>query len=241
MNEFKESLSVSRENSGKIIMTDPLKNLLIELMKGNISKNQVMDLTGIGDKRTIEIKIEEVVAKSPELKLLYEEYMSRKSSDFNGYNFRPEAIEMLRKNYSQSVMAERINISRRTFSTKMKKLAQENKDNILGKLLLEHADRQMKRKKVSNTELLQINIELDQYEAEFPVGPTRDEKRSSIEIRRDNALMVLQTIEELLGNGYTLKQLDKEGIISESSYRRYKEEAINLSKILEDNTSKGEK
>lgn len=36
MNEFKESLKVGRENSGEIIITEPLKNMLIELMKGNI-------------------------------------------------------------------------------------------------------------------------------------------------------------------------------------------------------------
>ena len=121
MNEFKESLGISRESSGKIIITDPLKDLLIELMKGNISKQEVMNLTGIADKQTVEIKIQEVVADNPEFSLLYEEYMSRKSKDFNGYNFRPEAIEMLRNDYSQSFMAEKIGVSRRTFSSKMKK------------------------------------------------------------------------------------------------------------------------
>lgn len=240
MNEFKESLIVSRENSGKIIITDQLKNLLIELMKGNISKNEVMNLTGIGDKTTVEIKIEEIVAQNPELKDLYEEYMASKSANFNGYNFRPEAIEMLRNDYSQSFMAEKIGVSRRSYSTKMKKLADENKDNILGNLLYKHSSRQMKRQKIDDIELAKINIQLDEYEKEFPVGQTRYEQKSCIEVRLENVLRVTHTIEELLENGYTLKQLDEEGIISESSYRKYREEAINLSKILEDE-SKGEK
>ena len=104
MNEFKESLIVQRKNSGEIIINSQLKDLLIELMKGNISKNEVMSLTGIGDKTTIEIKIEEIVGQNPELKELYQEYISNKNTNFEGYNFRPEAIEMLRKDYSQNTM-----------------------------------------------------------------------------------------------------------------------------------------
>ena len=239
MNEFKESLTVMRENSGKIIITDPLKNLLIDLMKGNISKNEVMNLTGIGDKNTVEIKIQELVTENPGLKLLYEEYMSRKSTNFNGYNFRPEAIQMLRNDYSQSVMAERINVSRRTYSTKMKKLAEQNENNIFGKLLSQHAERQMKRQKVSEAELVRINLELDRYEEQNPTGIVRYEQKNSIELRMENVSRVIETIEVLLNSGYTLKQLNEEGIISESSYRKYREEAMNLSKILTDK-SKGE-
>lgn len=240
MNEFKQSLGISRESSGKIIITDPLKDLLIELIKGNISKQDVMNLTGIADKKTVEIKIQEMVAENPELSFLYEEYMSRKNTNFNGYNFRSEAIEMLRCDYSQSFMAEKIGVSRRTFSTKMKHLAEINQDNILGKLLERHAERQMKREQISDAELLRINLQLDKYEEQFPVGITKYEKRNAIEIRKDNVSRVIQTVETLLAEGYTLKELSEKGLISESGYRRYREEAINLSKILEDE-SKGEK
>jgi len=240
MNEFKESIRVLRENSGKIIITETLKKLLIELMQGNISKQEFMNLTGIGDKKTVEIKIQEIVSEDLKLKSLYEEYMSRKSTDFNGYNFRPEAIEMLRNNYSQSYMAEKIGVSRRTFSTKIKQLAESNQDNILGQLLSKHADTQMKRQEVSEIELIKINLQLDQYEEEHPVLAMRYEKKSSIEIRRENVLRVIETVESLLETGYTIKELNDTGVISEASYRRYKDEAINLSKILEDE-SKGEK
>ena len=240
MNEFKDSLSVSRENSGKIIITDTLKNVLIELIKGNISKQEVMNLTGIADKKTVELKIQEMVAENPELVMLYEEYIARKSMNFDGYNFRPEAIEMLRNDYSQSFMAEKIGIKRRTYSTKMKKLAEENKDNILGKLLYEHASRQMKRQQADSFELAKINILLDKYEEEFPVGLAQFEKGNTIEKRKEIVSKVIETIEDLLENGYTLKELSEKGIISESSYRKYREEAENLSKILEDK-SKGEK
>lgn len=240
MNEFKESMSVSRENSGKIIITETLKKLLIELMQGKISKQEVMNLTGIGDKKTIEIKIQEIVSENPELRLLYEEYMARKSTDFNGYNFRPEAIEMLRNNYSQSYMAEKICVSRRTFSTKIKQLAEKNQDNILGQLLSQHAERQMKRQELTDVELIRVNVQLDEYEEKYPVGKIRYEKIDSIEARKDNVCRIIDTVEALLADGYTLKELSEKGIISEAGYRRYKEEAINLSKILEDE-SKGEK
>lgn len=240
MNEFKDSLSVLRENSGKIIITDTLKNLLIELIKGNMSKQELMNLTGIADKKTVEIKIQEMVAENPELVMLYEEYMSRKSINFDGYNFRPEAIEMLRNDYSQSFMAEKIGINRRSYSTKMKKLAEENKENILGKLLYEHASRQMKRQVVEPSELVKINMTLDKYEEEFPVGIPQFERGNTLEKRKEIVSKVIETIEDLLENGCTLKELSEKGIISESSYRKYREEAENLSKILEDK-SKGEK
>ena len=63
MNEFKESLKVERKNSGEIIITEQLKSLLIELMKGNISKKELMEMTGIGDKVSVETKITEIVAE----------------------------------------------------------------------------------------------------------------------------------------------------------------------------------
>ena len=145
MNEFKESLVVSRKASGEIIITEQFKNLLIELMKGNISKKELMSLTGIGDKGTVELKIKELVAINPNLEPLYSEYEAGKRENFEGYDFRAEAIEMLRKDYSQSLMAKKIGVSIRSFSTKMKMLQENNSENILGILLKEHAQRKMKR------------------------------------------------------------------------------------------------
>lgn len=232
MNEFKESYRVEREDSGKIIMTDTLKEILIDLLKGNISKKDVMNKTGIGDKQTIEIRIQEMVASKPELKELYEEYIARKSKNFNGYNFRAEAIEMLQNDYSQSQMAEKIGINRRSFSTKIKKLEEENSENQLGELLREHSERKMKRQELTSKEKIRIQCMLDEYLEDHPVGITRYESRNPIEVRLETITRVLKTIEELLESGMTLKQLSEERIISEASYRKYKEEAKNLEQIL---------
>lgn len=232
MNEFKESYRVEREDSGKIIMTATLKEILIDLLKGNISKKDVMNKTGIGDKQTIEIKVQEMVASNPELKELFEEYIARKSKNFNGYNFRAEAIEMLQNDYSQSQMAEKTGINRRSFSTKIKKLEEENSENQLGELLREHAERKMKRQELTSKEKIRIQCMLDKYLEEHPVGITRYESRNPIEARLDTITKVIGTIEELLASGITLKQLSEERIISESNYRKYREEAENLSTIL---------
>lgn len=233
MNNFKENLKVSREASGEIVVRDKVKELFIELLKGNISKKELMGITGIGDKNTVEIKLQELVAQNPELTPLYEEYVSRKNANFEGYSFRAEAVIMLRSDYSQSEMAKKIGISRRSFSTKMKKLAENNQDNVLGQLLVEHADRKMKRQKTLPEEMIMINLKLDGYEEEFPIGLARYEKKSAIESRLDNIAKTLYTVEELLEQGYTLKQLDEQGVISESMYRKYREERANISKILE--------
>lgn len=240
MNEFKESYRVEREDGGKIIMTDTLKEILIDLLKGNISKKDVMSKTGIGDKQTIEIKIQEMVAANPELTLLYEEYVARKSKNFNGYNFRAEAIEMLQNDYSQSQMAEKIGINRRSFSTKMKKLEEENFDNQLGQLLREHSERKMKRQELTNKEKVKIQCMLDEYMEEHPVAQTRYEDRNPIEVRLETITRVLETIEDLLACEITLKELSEEKIISESSYRKYREEVENLNKILDGRDRKEE-
>lgn len=233
MNDFKESLKVEREKSGEIIITEQLQNLLIELMKGNISKKELMERTHIGDKGTVELKIQEVVTQNPELKPLYNDYIDRKNENFEGYIFRAEAIEMLRNDYSQSFMAEKIGVSRRGFSGKIKKLQEKNSDNILGKLLKEHAERKMKKLTIDDDVLLAINISLDEYEQQYPVGLARYEKRNTLEIRRDNLQKVVSLIEGLRQDGTTLKELNERKIISEATYRRYKMELDELSKILD--------
>lgn len=240
MNEFKESYKVERENTGKIIITEALKEILIDLLKGNITKQEVMSRTGIGDKQTIEVKIQEMVSVNPELTLLYEEYINKKSTNFSGYNFRAEAIDMLRNDYSQTFMASKIGINRRSFSTKMKILQLENSDNILGTLLRRHADRKMKKEELSPQERIKTNCMLDEYEEEYPVGTAKYEKKNPIEARLEVISKVLESVDELKENGITIKELSDKKIISESSYRKYKEETENLSKILEGKNRKEE-
>lgn len=235
MNDFKESLKVERKISGEIIITEPLKNLLIELMKGNISKKEVMEKTGIGDKGTVELKIQELVALKPQLKPLYDEYISRKSENFEGYEFRAEAIEMLRKDCSQTAMAEKLGVARRTFSSKMKKLQGKNIDNILGILLREHALRKEKKIPVPDDILLLINLQLDEYEQQYPVGSTRYEKRNPLEVKRENLQRVVLLIDSLRQEGVTLKELEERKVISEANYRRYRLELEALTKIEEGN------
>lgn len=233
MNEFKESLKVEREKSGKIIITEQLKDLLIDLMKGNISKKQLMEMTGIGDEVSIENKITEMVSEDNKLIPLYEEYIAKKRKNFEGYEFRAEAIEMLRKDYSQSVMAKLIGVSRRSFSTKMKNLQEKNEDNILGKLLKRHAERKMKRQELTDEEFVAINLSLDGYEEQYPVGLSRYEKRTTIESRIENLERVISTIESMLKEGITLQEISDRKIISEGMYRKYKTEYENLTKILD--------
>ena len=232
MNDFKERIKVERSNVGEIIITDELKRVLIRLMKGEITKQEAILTTGIGDKGTIERKIQELVSLDPRLIELYNEYVARKSKDFNGYTFRAEAIDMLRNDCSQSLMAERIGVNRRSFSTKIKKLQEENADNELGVLLKEHAERKMKRRELSTREIAIINCILDEYEEKYPVGTARYEHMNIIELRLQTLSRIIETVDELISNGATIKDLSQRKIISESSYRKYKIEVENLSKIL---------
>lgn len=237
MNEFKKRIKVDRTNSGEIIITEELKRVLIKLMKGEISKQEVMTETGIGDKGTIEIKIQELVNLNPNLVELYKEYMGRKSKNFEGYTFRSEAIEMLRNDFSQSYMAECIGVNRRTFSTKIKNLQEENMDNELGKLLKEHADRKMRRQEITPNELVLINYKLDEYEKKYPVGKIKYEDRNLIQLRLQTVSKIIDAIDELIAEGTTIKELSERKIISESSYRKYRLEADNLSKIVNEEQS----
>lgn len=237
MNDFKQRIKVDRTNSGEIIITEELKNVLIHLMKNDISKKEAMELTGIGDKGTVEIKMQELINMNPNLMNLYNEYIARKSKNFEGYTFRREAIDMLRNDISQSHMAEYIGVNRRTFSTKMKNLQEDNKNNELGKLLQEHANRKMKRKTITLMEQAKINYILDEYEENYPVGNAKYENKDFIETRFKTIAEMLNTVNDLINEGNTIKELSENKIISESSYRKYKIEAENLKKILNEENS----
>jgi hypothetical protein len=241
MNNFKEELKVElaeRDEFGRIKITDSLKNLLIELMRGNISKPELMSRTGIGDKTTVELKIKEIVADNPELRPLYEEYSSKKRENFMGYQFRAEAIEMLRKDYSQSFMAKKIGVSVRSFSFRMKRLQEENSDNALGRLLKQHTERKLRKLPITSQEILLINLQLDEYEEKYPVGQSRYEKRDTLEIRKENFQKVVSLVESLRADGLSLSEMEKTGIISGAVYKRYKQELEVLLRLLDDNQEK---
>lgn len=235
MNDFKESIKIERDKSGKIAITEELKDILIQVMNGEMTKKQAMEITGIGDKGTIELKIQELVKLNPESIQLYQNYISKKNNNFNGYSFRAEAIDMLRKDYSQSEMATRLKgiISRRAFSTKIKNIEErENPDSILRKLLIEHAERKMKRQEINKEELIKINLLLDEYVEEHSIGMPRYEKRNPLEVRLENYKRVLESIDLLMQDGMTLKQICDKGIITEGTYRKYRTEVESLTEIL---------
>ena len=215
-----------------------LKKLLIELMKGNISKPELMSITGIGDKTTVELKIKEIVAENPALRPLYEEYLGRKRENFMGYQFRAEAIEMLRQDFSQSAMAKKIGISRRSFSFRMQELQKQNNDNTLGRLLKEHAERKLSKTPLTDEGLLAINLELDKYEQQYPVGLGRYEKRNPLEVRRENFQKIVSLVEGLRVEGISLSELSEKKIISEAVYKRYRQELEVLEKLLDDKQEK---
>lgn len=238
MNDFKESIKIERDKSGKIAITEGLKNILIQVMNGEMSKKQAMDITGIGDKGTIELKIQELVKLNPELTQLYQNYISKKRKNLNGYSFRAEAIDMLRKDFSQSEMARKLKgiISRRAFSTRIKEIEErEDSDSILRKLLIEHAERKMKRQEISPEKLIKINLLLDEYVEEHSIGMPRYEKRNPLEVRLENYKRVLEAVRLLMQDGMTLKEICDKGIITEGTYRKYREEVDNLTIILNKN------
>ena len=244
MNGFKENLKVERDKTGRIIINNQLEKELITFMEGKISKNELMEITGIRDKNTVEIKIEELVAQKPELKELYESYASNKRKSFKDYDFLAETIEMLRGDYSQTEMAKILQVNRRTFSTKVKKLEEKNKDNILGSLLRDHADRNIKEARKKDTlgdkklRRIRVNKELDEFLSKSDLNIQKLGRNELSRIKIKNIEQTLELINSLLDKGKTIKQLDEEGIISEATYRKYNEEAENMKKIYsEENKS----
>lgn len=240
MNDFKNSLKVERDKNGRILLNKQLEELFIDFMKGKISKKDLMELTGILDKNTVEIKIEELIIQKPQLKGIYEEYLSKKRKSFKDYEFLGEAIEMLKGDYSQSDMAKNIKVNRRTFSTKMKKLEEKNQDNILGSLLKEHSERNIKeaRKKESleekNNRRIWVTKQLDIFIEENKLKIETLSGNSLNSIRLNNMEKTLEVVDSLIQKGKTIKQLDEEGIISESMYRKYRAEVENLKRIFND-------
>lgn len=237
MNDFKERYIVTensnnvieRKKGGEIIITSALKAQIIDLLQGKIEKK---DIKGIGDEETIERIMLKIVAENLELDALLYKYKEKGRTNYEGYNFRPEAIEMLRQDCSQTDMAAKLNIPRKSFSVFMKRVREENADNELGQLLREHSERKIKKIDLDEDEKNEINKILDRYEIEHPVGEARFESKDPIKSRYDNLRKLLSTVERMLEEGYTLKELSAKKIISESYYWKYKEEAKYLAIIL---------
>ena len=227
--DLKVKVKVDRTPSGEIIITESLKRLLIEYMEGEISKKELMERSGIGDKGTVEIKIKQLVAQMPELTELYNRYLERKSKPSKAeYDFIAEAIEMLRKDLSQSEMAVKIGVPVRSFSTKMKKLQEANRDNQLGKLLEEHSYRKMRRKGQSAEEYVFMCIALEDYEKEHPIGKKRYDKRNPLDIRKEYLREVISR-----GQKHNMGESTGDESVSESYLRKCRAELAALEQIME--------
>ena len=72
-----------------------------------------------------------------------------------------------------------------------------------------------------------------EYEEKYPVGSAKYKKTDSLELRYANISNLIETVNGLLNDGLTISGLEKKGIISESSYRKYKEEYEKLRIIFD--------
>lgn len=108
----------------------------------------------------------------------------------------------------------------------------------MGKLLSEHAYAKEKKIPLTEEDILFVNIRLDEYEEQYPVGTSRYEEGTSLEERREYLQKVVSLIDGLRQEGATLSQLSESKIISEANYRRYRLELDALSKILDDKQEK---
>ena len=119
-----------------------------------------------------------------------------------------------------------------------------NISKILGSLLRDHADRNIKEARKKDTlgdkklRRIRVNKELDEFLSKSDLNIQRLGRNELSRIKIKNIEQTLEIINSLLDEGKTIKQLDEEGIISEATYRKYKEEAENMKKIYsEENNS----
>ena len=221
----------------KTIKIDDFQKVLNrEITFGEMAKKYEMDV------KTLKQKIENLAASDECWKKLFCKYYNRRNG-YNGYDFKPEMLGMLRDNLSQTEMAKKIGIPRETLTTKINQL--EDSDE-LKKILQEHSIRKKKHQKMTDEETLKLMIFLDEYQEKN--GIDEDIEYSITKgTKEEQRLFYLNQILSLYEKiKYENKDLNEKQIaellnLDVSTIRRYKSERDSLCAIRDNQTANIEK
>lgn len=218
--ERKKMEKILQENkaSATIEMNSNLKNILIKILKGEMTAREASIEYGI-DRETLRRKAEELANSSPEYIQYYIRYKSRRG-DYSGINFRMLFVELIENNMTQTEIANKYDIPVRTVSRELEKLgrSQDPLDMKLYDIAKIYAEKNMKHAHLSGNETRLYSTILDEIKDESKFLTIPDE---TAEARKMRELEEFKTkVELLIERGMTRKQIADELHIGISTIRR---------------------
>lgn len=186
MKQIEETMQDNKVNSTVLQIEEGLlEDVFLRTMNGELSLEQARIMLGNIDKETLRSKFQEQMRKMLKDEVLLEKYKESQKSkrgDYSGINFRVIAIEMIRGDYTQTEMAEFLEIPVRTVSREFEKL-KDDEDKELYDLIKFYSDRKMKKQDFREGERMLLKLALDMYEKKnadllLPVERTKTEERA---------------------------------------------------------------
>lgn len=213
-------LEVLEENraSSKMKLDDNLKEILIKILKGEISAREASILYGI-DRETLRRKAEELANFSPQYVKYYIQYMGKRG-DYSGINFRRLFVELIENNRTQAEIAEKYELPVRTISRELDKLgkSEEELDKKLYNIAKIFAEKHMKHEEISIHERKRYSIVLEEIKKKNNLISIKDEDSEEKSLRELKKFKEL--VERLRKKGLTEEKIAKKLEIGVSTIRR---------------------
>lgn len=199
-------------------LDDPMKQIVISILKGKLSAREASKLYGI-DRETLRRKAEELANSSPEYIKYYINYKSKRG-DYSGIDFRRIFIEIIEFNESQTEAAERYGIPTRTMSRELEKIgkSEDEQDRRLYDIAKIHAEKKMKKKEFSESESRLYESILSEIKEKSKFITLNDEELETKKIRELREFKA--EVEQLEDRGMNKHQIADEMHIGVSTIRR---------------------
>ena len=227
-----EQILLGNKANKTIKIDDNLKEIIIKILKGELSTRQTSEKYGI-DRETLQRKIDELANSSPEYIQYYIRYKSQRG-DYSGINFRRLFIELIEQDMSQSEMAQLYGIPIRTVSRELEKLGQseEEQDQRLYDIAKICAEKKMRHEKLSTTEKRLYGRIVAEIKENMTFITIEDNETDS-EKRHKQLQEFKMTVEELSKEGKTKQQIAEELGVGISTIRRRLLELEELKRLQE--------
>ena len=146
---MESALVNNQENSARLELDGTLKDVVIQILKGEISARKASDIYGM-DRETLRRKALELANSSPDFIQKYIKYKSRRG-DYSAINFRRLFIIMIENDMSQTEIANEYSIPHRTMSRELEKIGKSDLeyDKKIYNIAKIYAQKRMKREKLS--------------------------------------------------------------------------------------------
>lgn len=236
---FRERMKLNRSSSS-IPLDEQMEEMVTSILKGEITAKEASEKYHIYTE-TIRRKIDEFVQKDPQYLKLYFAYRNKSAIDYGNINFKGLIVYMLRRDMSQSEIAEEYGIPARTVSREVEKLgeSEDERDIKLYNIAKICADRKMRKQKLSRYEMDLYAKVLDEFFPDIPVINFDDKTPTELEIERLEKF--LAEVQMYHSQNMTAEQVAQKMKTSVSTIRRnklkleelkrqeaYKKEAKNL-------------